>query len=85
MKKTFNEQDINNVIVFFSKTPFPCTDNVTLAYANYAEQLPEFEGANIIDGMGNDVYIGHIPGAREFLAQQISRYIKWTRLFTKTF
>lgn len=68
---------------YFVRSPFPCTDNVSLAYPLYAYQLPELKGANIIDGMGNDVYIGHIPGRSEFKRQNISRYLKYSRILTQ--
>lgn len=70
---------------YFINAPFPCTDNITLAYPLYAYQLPELKGANIIDGMGNDVFIGHIPGGSEFKRQQLSKYLKHSRLFSKHF
>ncbi len=51
-------------------------DNVALAYPIYATQM-EFQNSNIIDGMGNDVYIGHIPSQLEFNRQKIfSRFHK---------
>lgn len=42
---------------YFINAPFPCVDGVTLAYPIYSHQQPELRGANIIDGMGNDVYM----------------------------
>jgi asparagine synthase (glutamine-hydrolysing) len=42
---------------YFVNAPFPCTDNVSLAYPLYAHQLPELKGSNIIDGGGNDSYM----------------------------
>jgi asparagine synthase (glutamine-hydrolysing) len=56
-KKSINE--------FFESTPFPCVDNVTLAYPLYACQVPELRGANIIDGGGNDSYMGTPLSLRE--------------------
>ncbi len=67
----------------FSKVPFPCVDNVTLAYPLYAYQMPELKGANLIDGMGNDVFIGHLPKRREYQLQQLSGYVNWIRPITK--
>lgn len=43
---------------FFERMPFPSVDNVTLAYPLYALQFPDLIGANIIDGGGNDTYMG---------------------------
>lgn len=70
---------------YFINAPFPCTDNVTLAYPLYAHQLPELKGANIIDGMGNDVFIGHIPSQSEYKRQQLSKYLKHSRFLSKHF
>ena len=70
---------------YFVNAPFPCTDNVTLAYPLYACQIPELKGANVIDGMGNDVYIGHIPSSFEFKNQKISRILKHGRFLSKYF
>lgn len=75
-----HKQAIHN---YFVNAPFPCTDNVTLAYPLYACQIPELKGANVIDGMGNDVYIGHIPGAREYRNQKLSRLLKKGRFLSK--
>ena len=50
---------------YFKNAPFPCTDNVTLAYPLYAQQLPELKGANIIDGGGNDSYMSTPPTRKE--------------------
>jgi len=68
---------------YFVNAPFPCADNVTLAYPLYSVQIPELRGANVIDGMGNDVYIGHIPGAFEFKNQKRSSVLKHGRFITK--
>lgn len=57
---------------YFEKASFPCSDHVSLAYPLYGVQLPELYGANIIDGMGNDVYIGHVPGRAEYSKQKLS-------------
>ncbi|WP_121627461.1 hypothetical protein [Poseidonibacter antarcticus] len=50
---------------YFTNTPFPCVDNVTLAYPLYATQIPELRGANIIDGMGNDSHMARDVSRRE--------------------
>ena len=42
---------------YFINAPFPCTDNITLAYPLYLNQEPDLKGANIIDGGGNDSYM----------------------------
>ena len=69
----------------FVKAPFPCTDNVSLAYPLYAHQQPQLKGANIIDGAGNDVYMSYIPNAAEFKRQQFSKYLKHSRFISKHF
>lgn len=68
---------------YFVNAPFPCTDSVSLAYPLYALQLPELKGANIIDGMGNDVFIGHIPSVWEHKKQKFSQFFKHTRAFSQ--
>jgi len=70
---------------YFINAPFPCTDNVTLAYPLYVHQLPVLKGANIIDGMGNDVFIGHIPSRSEYKRQKLSKYLKLSRVLSKHF
>jgi asparagine synthase (glutamine-hydrolysing) len=67
-----HKQTIEN---YFVNAPFPCTDNVSLAYPLYAEQIPELKGANIIDGGGNDVYMMTPPSSRDQKIIPISKYI----------
>lgn len=50
---------------YFLKAPLPSTDNVTLAYPLYLQQLPDLKKANLIDGGGNDVYMGLPPSVRD--------------------
>jgi asparagine synthase (glutamine-hydrolysing) len=59
---------------YFINAPFPCTDNVTLAYPLYTVQMPELRDANIIDGGGNDVYMMTPPSSRDLKMIQLSRY-----------
>ncbi|MFT6955252.1 MAG: asparagine synthase (glutamine-hydrolyzing) [Halieaceae bacterium] len=69
---------------YMAKAPFPCCDPVSLAYPIYAHEFPELKAANIIDGMGNDVYLGHIPSKRELLLQNLSglsTYLQCLRAF----
>jgi asparagine synthase (glutamine-hydrolysing) len=68
---------------YFINAPFPCTDNVTLAYPLYAHQQPELKGANIIDGSGNDVHMGYVPPAIEFKRQHLSKYLKHSRMLSR--
>lgn len=72
---------------YLASTPFPCVDNVTLAYPLYALQMPELVGANLIDGGGNDVYMGVPATRRDLLAIGLSRITSKARVlrkFTKT-
>ncbi|MEA2018415.1 MAG: asparagine synthase-related protein [Campylobacterota bacterium] len=72
--KELNEKYLYSINTFFENAPFPSMDGVTLAYPLYATQI-NFDGTNLIDGMGNDTFIGHIPSKLEFERQRkLSRY-----------
>jgi asparagine synthase (glutamine-hydrolysing) len=59
---------------YFTNIPLPVIDEVTLAYPIYNTQL-NFKESNIIDGLGNDSYIGYIPNKREYiLATYLSKF-----------
>lgn len=58
--KSLNKERIESIYHYFENLPLPSTDNVTLAYPLYATQF-EFQGKNILDGCGNDVYMGYLP------------------------
>ena len=73
------ELHLKNIKKHFSESPFPCTDNVSLVYPLYVAQFPELAGANIIDGMGSDVYIGHVPSMAEFKREKLSSVFKYFR------
>ncbi|MDY6920903.1 MAG: hypothetical protein SV765_11920 [Pseudomonadota bacterium] len=62
------------VVDYFTTAPFPCTDNAALLYPLIAPQLDSH--CHIIDGMGNDIYIGHIPPAREYRLQTSAGLMK---------
>ena len=62
---------------YFITAPFPCVDNVTLAYPLYAQQLPELKGANIIDGGGNDSYMMTPPSSREIKVFPLSKFTQY--------
>jgi asparagine synthase (glutamine-hydrolysing) len=64
---------------YFINAPFPCTDNVTLAYPLYVTQVPELKGANIIFGDGNDSHMISPPTKREEL---ILPYARWISKFS---
>jgi len=82
--KILAKKDINNINSFFENSSFPCMDNATLAYPLYMNQL-DFTNSNIIDGMGNDVYMGHIPDAREFSKQKNFSRFHHLRPFSRKF
>jgi asparagine synthase (glutamine-hydrolysing) len=50
---------------YFINAPFPCTDNVTLAYPLYAHQAPELLKSNLIFGDGNDSHMMSLPDKRQ--------------------
>ncbi|MBB1400967.1 asparagine synthase-related protein [Pseudoalteromonas sp. SG45-1] len=72
---------------YFSNSPFPCTDNVALAYPLYAHQLPELRDSNIIDGGGNDSHMMTPPSKREldiFLLSKFLHHASFLRSFVKS-
>jgi asparagine synthase (glutamine-hydrolysing) len=77
--------EIKSVKNYFTEAPLPSTDKVTLAYPFYSHQVPSLEGANLIDGMGNDVYIGHIPSDHEYEGQRRSSFLQKGRSVAKKF
>jgi asparagine synthase (glutamine-hydrolysing) len=78
-----NTQHLDAIDEYFTNAPFPCLDSVTLAYPLYGAQMPELRGANIIDGMGNDKYMGHMPSKKEYRHQNLSKFLKYGRFLTK--
>lgn len=68
---------------YFTNAPFPCIDNVSLAYPLYAYQIPELKGANIIDGAGNDIYMGYTPSVSEYKRQRFSKFLNNFRFLAK--
>ncbi len=63
---------------FLGAVPLPCVDGTSLAYPFYGLIL-DFEGSNIIDGSGNDVYLGHVPRKIEYRRQKIYPYLTFLR------
>jgi asparagine synthase (glutamine-hydrolysing) len=81
--KSLEKKDIDSINYYFENIPLPCMDNVALAYPLYATQI-EFQDTNIIDGMGNDVYMGHIPNSLEYNRQKtFSKFHHLRPLFGK--
>ena len=60
---------------YFMNVPFPCTDNVSLAYPLYSLQMPELKGANIIDGGGNDSYMMTLPTFKQTMLLRLSKFM----------
>jgi asparagine synthase (glutamine-hydrolysing) len=75
------QKEIDNLHFYFENIPFPCVDNVTLAYPLYAGEF-NFSNTNIIDGSGNDVFMGHIPSKQELRKQEIFSKFHFLRPFS---
>lgn len=72
--KEINKSHIDAIEEYFINIPFPVLDEVSLAYPIYNTQ-EDFKNSNIIDGMGNDVYLGHIPARSEYrFANYLSKF-----------
>ncbi|MCA9399173.1 MAG: asparagine synthase, partial [Candidatus Omnitrophica bacterium] len=55
---------------FFRQSVFPCADEALIPYLRCMEFIKEdcqHSTAQVIDGSGNDVYMGHIPGKSDVL------------------
>jgi len=63
-----NKDNYKNIENYFIDIPFLTVDNATLAYPLYSSQI-DFHNTNIIDGTGNDVYMGYVPSKNEYLKQ----------------
>jgi asparagine synthase (glutamine-hydrolysing) len=62
---------------YFSRAPFPCTDNVSLAYPLYSHQAPHLKDSNIIFGDGNDSHMMSPPNRRQL------RFLPYAKLASK--
>lgn len=58
---------------YFNKAPFPCVDNVTLAYPLYNYQAPYLKEANVIFGDGNDSYMSTPPSKLQNYMTSVSK------------
>lgn len=67
-----SKEFFTSIIDHFTNTPLPWTDGVTLAFPAYPLQLPTLKESNVIDGSGNDVYIGNIPSLSEYRKQWLA-------------
>jgi len=63
------------ILDFFTNSPFPSTDNVSMAYPLYLLQRPELARSNIIDGGGNDCYMMFPPSSRDRIVLPLARYL----------
>lgn len=70
---------------FFYNSPFPSTDKVTLGYSQYAYRIPALKNSNIIDGGGNDSYMGILPNKKEVIALKIPKIISQNSILRKAF
>ena len=61
---------------------FPNTDNAFLGYSFYNDGLLN-SSKNLIDGMGNDIYMGHIPETNEYRMQFFSNFFSKLNFITK--
>lgn len=67
--KKLEKEQLDSINHYFENVPLPCMDNVALAYPLYATQI-EFNNTNMIDGGGNDIYMGYIPNKLEYDRQK---------------
>ena len=65
---------LSSIHRYFRNSPFPSTDRATLLFPLLAAD--GIQNNNVIDGMGNDVYIGHIPPRSEINKAQYSEYLE---------
>ena len=82
--KVVEQKERESLYDYFENIPFPCMDTASLAYPFYTTQM-EFNNSNIIDGMGNDVFIGHIPDPVEYKRQQLFSKLHALRPITGRF
>ncbi|EAW28586.1 hypothetical protein ATW7_18260 [Alteromonadales bacterium TW-7] len=59
---------------YFKESPFPCVDNLCLAYPLYSMQIPELVSANIIFGDGNDSHMISPPSPKDGLFINILQF-----------
>jgi asparagine synthase (glutamine-hydrolysing) len=60
---------------YFINAPFPCADNVTIAYPLYAHQAPELSTSNLIFGDGNDSHMISPPDKRQCMVLPYSKIV----------
>lgn len=65
----------NNFYKFFQEMNYPCVDNAMIPYMLCLAKA-DFDYDTIIDGMGNDIYFGHVPSKKA-----ISKMILYRGIF----
>lgn len=73
LPKSFGPEQIRHIQHHYCNSPLPCLDNSSLAYPLGASVFSELCGANIIDGLGNDSYFGHVLSLRQEVGITYSR------------
>ena len=81
---TLNDSHYESLLHYFEHLPLPSTDNATLLYP-LLNHLLMFDRANVVDGMGGDIHIGHIPERKEYQRQKMSYFSHWCLAFTEMF
>ncbi|MCL7939446.1 asparagine synthase-related protein [Halomonas sp. ATCH28] len=56
----FGNIDIQRLITYFERTPFPSLDYAALSYAAAGVECLD-SGVTVLDGLGSDGYIGYLP------------------------
>lgn len=64
----------SRLAVFFERGILPCMDNASLLYPLIARQIEA--DTRLLDGMGNDVYLGHIAPKSEFKRSKLVPYLQ---------
>lgn len=75
-------REVDAIHRYFESIALPCLDNVALSYPIHVLTAMD-HGDAIVDGMGNDVYIGHVPGRAEYERQARSRWISGLRWLSR--
>ena len=75
-EKIFKRTFFNEIDQFFHNSPMPCTDNAVLSYPSFSCQFPDLSQSNIVDGLGNDCYMGFLPTANEYKYFSLFNYTK---------
>jgi asparagine synthase (glutamine-hydrolysing) len=70
----FDANDRSNLKKVIKATASPSLDAVTPFYASYLKQIPDLEGSNMIDGGGNDLYMGLPATIKDSFLFRMTRY-----------